>query len=160
MSPPARRFPKTWLTISLNVGPAFVMSARNRFFLCLRFCRGAGRAGRGGLHRTHRAAGHAALSRGGAAWRRVLVPIGGSLAMGYLLYRYFPNARGSGVPQDQSCAVRARRLHLPAHRAGKIRLHGRDAFQRHPLGREGPSVQVGAGIASSWDAPWDCGRKK
>ena len=29
-------------------------------------------------------------------WRRLIFPVGGSLAMGYLLYRYFPNARGSG----------------------------------------------------------------
>jgi len=36
---------------------------------------------------------------GSAAWRRVLVPVAGSLTMGVLLYRYFPNARGSGVPQ-------------------------------------------------------------
>src|SRR5208337_4629929 len=27
---------------------------------------------------------------GGAAWRRLLVPVTGSLAMGYLLFRYFP----------------------------------------------------------------------
>src|ERR1700687_279606 len=38
---------------------------------------------------------------GGAAWRRVLIPVGGSLAMGYLLFRYFPDARGSGVPQTK-----------------------------------------------------------
>jgi len=30
------------------------------------------------------------------------MPVGGSLAMGYLLYRYFPNARGSGVPQTKA----------------------------------------------------------
>jgi CIC family chloride channel protein len=34
---------------------------------------------------------------GGAAWRRLLVPVTGSLGMGYLLFRYFPDARGSGV---------------------------------------------------------------
>ena len=39
---------------------------------------------------------------GSAAWRRVLIPVTGSLAMGYLLYRYFPNARGSGVPQTKA----------------------------------------------------------
>src|SRR5580692_12900876 len=39
---------------------------------------------------------------GSAAWRRVLIPVAGSLAMGYLLYRYFPNARGSGVPQTKA----------------------------------------------------------
>ena len=38
---------------------------------------------------------------GSAAWRRVLIPVTGSLAMGFLLYRYFPNARGSGVPQTK-----------------------------------------------------------
>ena len=39
---------------------------------------------------------------GGAPWRRLLFPIGGSLGIGYLLYRYFPNARGSGVPQTKA----------------------------------------------------------
>ena len=36
---------------------------------------------------------------GGAAWRRVLVPTLGSLITGFLLFRYFPFARGSGIPQ-------------------------------------------------------------
>src|SRR5712671_7688618 len=39
---------------------------------------------------------------GSAAWRRVLMPVSGSLAMGYLLFRYFPDARGSGVPQTKA----------------------------------------------------------
>ena len=39
---------------------------------------------------------------GGAAWRRLLFPIVGSLGIGYLLYRFFPNARGSGVPQTKT----------------------------------------------------------
>src|ERR1035438_5694248 len=38
----------------------------------------------------------------GAAWRRVLVPVAGSLAMGFLLYRFFPYARGSGVSQTKA----------------------------------------------------------
>ena len=38
---------------------------------------------------------------GSAAWRRMLIPILGSLGMGYLLFRYFPDARGSGVPQPK-----------------------------------------------------------
>jgi len=37
-----------------------------------------------------------------AAWRRLVVPIAGSLSMGFLLYRYFPDARGSGVPQTKA----------------------------------------------------------
>src|SRR5467141_4349619 len=39
---------------------------------------------------------------GGAAWRRLLVPVAGSAVMGYLLYRFFPDARGSGVPQTKA----------------------------------------------------------
>src|SRR5947208_13897263 len=38
---------------------------------------------------------------GSEPWRRVLIPIGGSLLTGYLLVRYFPNARGSGIPQTK-----------------------------------------------------------
>src|SRR5690349_25154456 len=39
---------------------------------------------------------------GGAAWRRLLIPVAGSLATGFLLQRYFPNARGSGIPQTKT----------------------------------------------------------
>src|SRR5215471_16745164 len=39
---------------------------------------------------------------GGAPWRRLLLPVVGSLGSGYLLSRYFPNARGSGVPQTKA----------------------------------------------------------
>jgi H+/Cl- antiporter ClcA len=38
---------------------------------------------------------------GGARWRRLLFPVAGSLSVGYLLFRYFPDARGSGVPQTK-----------------------------------------------------------
>ena len=39
---------------------------------------------------------------GSSTWRKLLVPVAGSLAMGYLLYRFFPDARGSGVPQTKA----------------------------------------------------------
>src|SRR5260370_29106425 len=39
---------------------------------------------------------------GGAGLRRLLMPVAGSLGMGYLLYRFFPDARGSGVPPAQA----------------------------------------------------------
>src|SRR6266702_7912458 len=39
---------------------------------------------------------------GSAPWRRLLFPIVGSLGIGYLLFRYFPDARGSGVPQTKA----------------------------------------------------------
>ena len=34
--------------------------------------------------------------------RRLVFPIVGPLVIGYLLFRYFPNARGSGVPQTKA----------------------------------------------------------
>lgn len=85
---------------------------------------------------------------GSAGWRRGLIPIFGSLGMGYLLFRYFPNARGSGVPQTKAALF-----------AGGGRITFRTVFGKFfctsatlacgiPLGREGPSVQVGGGIAS------------
>jgi CIC family chloride channel protein len=85
---------------------------------------------------------------GSAAWRRVLIPIGGSLAMGYLLYRYFPNARGSGVPQTKA-ALFARGGFISLRTVlGKFGCTAATLASGIPLGREGPSVQVGAGIAS------------
>ena len=44
---------------------------------------------------------------GGSPWRRLLVPVAGSAIMGYLLYRFFPDARGSGVPQTKAAYTRA-----------------------------------------------------
>jgi len=85
---------------------------------------------------------------GSAAWRRVLIPIAGSLAMGYLLFRYFPNARGSGVPQTKA-ALFARQGVIYARTVfGKFFCTATTLASGIPLGREGPSVQVGGGIAS------------
>src|SRR5438132_11990089 len=39
---------------------------------------------------------------GAAPWRRLLFPVVGSLGIGYLLFRSFPNERGRGVPQTQA----------------------------------------------------------
>ena len=83
-----------------------------------------------------------------AGWRRVLIPVAGALAMGYLLYRYFPNARGSGVPQTKA-ALYARDGHISLRTVlGKFGCTAATLASGIPLGREGPSVQVGAGIAS------------
>jgi len=85
---------------------------------------------------------------GGTPWRRVLFPVGGSLGIGYLLYRYFPDARGSGVPQTKA-ALFAREGRITLRTVlGKFFCTSATLASGIPLGREGPSVQVGGGIAS------------
>src|SRR5439155_2091397 len=85
---------------------------------------------------------------GGAAWRRLLVPLTGSLGMGYLLFRYFPEARGSGVPQTKAALfAREGRITLGTV-VGKFFCTSATLASGIPLGREGPAVQVGAGLAS------------
>jgi CIC family chloride channel protein len=85
---------------------------------------------------------------GSAAWRRVLIPVSGSLAMGYLLFRYFPNARGSGVPQTKAALFARNGVITGRTVIGKFFCTAATLASGIPLGREGPSVQVGAGIAS------------
>lgn len=84
----------------------------------------------------------------GEPWRRLFLPVSCSLAMGYLLYRYFPDARGSGVPQTKAALfARDGRITLGTV-LGKFFCTSATLACGIPLGREGPSVQVGAGMAS------------
>jgi CIC family chloride channel protein len=85
---------------------------------------------------------------GEAGWRRILVPTLGSLSTGYLLYRYFPFARGSGIPQTKFALfvndgfIKFRTV------VGKFFCCSASLASGIALGREGPAVQVGAGLAS------------
>ena len=85
---------------------------------------------------------------GSAAWRRVLIPIGGSLGIGYLLFRYFPDARGSGVPQTKAALFAREGVITLGTVLGKFFCTSVTLASGIPLGREGPAVQVGGGIAS------------
>ena len=85
---------------------------------------------------------------GSARWRRIVFPAGGALIIGWLLYRYFPFARGSGVPQTKA-ALYARDGNIRLRTVfGKFFCTSATLASGIPLGREGPSVQVGAGMAS------------
>jgi CIC family chloride channel protein len=87
------------------------------------------------------------LSNADAA-QRLLSPLAGSLVGGWLLYRFFPDARGSGIPQTRVALV------LQNGRIGLRTVFGKflcssiSLGSGVALGREGPSVQIGAGIAS------------
>ena len=83
-----------------------------------------------------------------SAVRLVLVPVGVSLITGWLLVRVFPGVRGSGVPQTEA----AFHLHggvIPGRvPIGKFLTGVLCIGSGHSMGREGPSVQIGAGLAS------------
>jgi CIC family chloride channel protein len=85
---------------------------------------------------------------GGAGWRRILVPTIGSLITGYLLYRYFPLARGSGIPQTRAAVfIHGGRISLRSV-VGKFVCCCTSLASGIPLGREGPAVYIGSGLAS------------
>ena len=85
---------------------------------------------------------------GGAGWRRILVPTLGSLVTGILLYRFFPDARGSGIPQTRAAIfIHDGRISLRTV-VGKFVCCATSLASGIALGREGPSVQIGAGISS------------
>jgi CIC family chloride channel protein len=85
---------------------------------------------------------------GGAAWRRLLIPLLGSLIAGVLLQRYFPAARGSGIPQTKTALFLQNGYISFKTTLGKFGCSALSLASGIALGREGPSVQVGAGIAS------------
>lgn len=80
--------------------------------------------------------------------RLFFVPILVSSVTGALLAWVFPDARGSGVPQTEA----AFHLHngvIPLRvPIGKFLMGVLCIGSGHSMGREGPSVQIGAGIAS------------
>lgn len=85
---------------------------------------------------------------GSPVWRRVLIPLFGALVTGYLLYRHFPDARGSGIPQAK-IALFLRDGYIGFRTVlGKFGLCSVSLATGIALGREGPSVQIGCGIAS------------
>jgi CIC family chloride channel protein len=72
-----------------------------------------------------------------------------SLVAGILLTRVFPDVRGSGIPQTKAAyhlhgGVMHWRVPLGKFITGVLCVGG-----GHSMGREGPSVQIGAGLASA-----------
>ncbi|MGO4884708.1 MAG: chloride channel protein [Bryobacteraceae bacterium] len=83
-----------------------------------------------------------------AAWRRLVVPVAGALLTGILLSKYFPNARGSGIPQTKTALFVRDGFISMRTVLGKFSMSSISLASGIALGREGPSVQVSAGIAS------------
>jgi len=140
---------KTWRDASSQRWTAFLREREEQVFLLLTLIIGAlaGMVVVAFIVLTERS-GARLYPAGGSPWRRLLVPVAGSAIMGYLLYRFFPDARGSGVPQTKA-ALYARGGHISLGTViGKFFCTSATLASGIPLGREGPAVQVGAGIAS------------
>ncbi|MBI4891798.1 MAG: tetratricopeptide repeat protein [Acidobacteria bacterium] len=80
--------------------------------------------------------------------QRLLSPFIGSLIGGWLLYRFFPEARGSGIPQTRVALVLKKGVIGMRTVIGKFLCSSISLGSGVALGREGPSVHIGAGIAS------------
>jgi len=85
---------------------------------------------------------------GGSPWRRLLIPTAGALFTGWLLSKYFPNARGSGIPQTKAALFLRDGFISFRTVVGKFFCSSVSLASGIALGREGPSVHVGAGLAS------------
>jgi len=91
-----------------------------------------------------------ALHVPGNAWMvwTIATPLLGGLLCGVLLEYVFPNARGSGIPQVKA-AFAATPAVVPMRDAvGKFVVGSLQIGTGASLGREGPTVQICAGIAS------------
>jgi chloride channel protein, CIC family len=81
-------------------------------------------------------------------WWTLLVPTLGGLAAGLLLQYVVPNARGSGIPQVKvAYAGRGGPLRM-RDAVGKFFVGALQIGTGSSLGREGPTVQIAAGLAS------------
>jgi chloride channel protein, CIC family len=81
--------------------------------------------------------------------RYVLVPTVVSLFTGFLLAKYFPEVRGSGVPQTEASFHLERGIIPLRVPFGKFLTGALCIGSGQSMGREGPSVQIGAGVASA-----------
>src|SRR6185503_19029869 len=93
-------------------------------------------------------AAHAFFGISPTKTRLFIVPPLVSLVTGALLAKVFPDVRGSGVPQTEA-AFHLNAGVIPARvPLGKFLLGILCIGSGHSMGREGPSVQIGAGLAS------------
>ena len=82
------------------------------------------------------------------ALRLLTMPVLVSIVAGILMHRTFRGVRGSGIPQTKQAYHLDEGLISPRVPVGKFLLGTLAIGGGHALGREGPSVQIGAGLAS------------
>lgn len=90
-----------------------------------------------------------AQSASGQSWKvwTIISPTLGGVVTGLLLEHVFPGARGSGIPQVKLAYAERGQISL-RESVGKFLLASMQIGSGASLGREGPTVQICAGIAS------------
>jgi len=78
----------------------------------------------------------------------LIIPVAGGLAAGLLLYYFFPEARGSGIPQVKIAYVMDYGRISMRTAAGKAVVSALCVGSGASLGREGPTVQICAAISN------------
>jgi CIC family chloride channel protein len=92
-----------------------------------------------------------ALRAGGSSWIAwtLATPALGGLACGILLHFVVPNARGSGIPQVKVAFASTPAVVPMRDSVGKFAVGALQIGSGASLGREGPTVQICAGVASA-----------
>jgi CIC family chloride channel protein len=92
-----------------------------------------------------------AMAAPGRSWMfwTILCPTLGGLGGGIILQFFVPNARGSGIPQVKVAYAARDGVVRLRDAAGKFLLSSLQIGSGASLGREGPTVQICAGIASA-----------
>lgn len=149
MTDSAEHLTQTWRDVQARRWAAFLQQRENQLFLLLTLLIGAvvGLTVVAFIVLTEHFGARISPTNA-SAWQRLVMPALGSLTMGYLFYKYFPDARGSGIPQTKAALyARGGKISLSTV-IGKFFCTSATLASGIPLGREGPAVQVGGGIAS------------
>lgn len=91
---------------------------------------------------------HRLFGLGPSRLRLFAIPPLVSVVTGILLEKCFPDVRGSGIPQTETAYHLADGAIPPRVPVGKFITGVLCIGSGHSMGREGPSVQIGAGLAS------------
>ena len=153
----ARRWQQRWLRTDLRflqIFTRFVPSEQQRTFVLTLLIGAVCGVAAVAFHLAIQAAEHLMIERALAApgqqWMvwTLITPTLGGLGAGLLLHYAVPDARGSGIPQVK-IAYEVKDGHIPLRVViGKFGLGVLQIGTGASLGREGPTVQICAGIAS------------
>jgi len=150
----ARRMLRAWRVYSLRAEIRFVPSEAQRLFALTILVGGACGLAAVAFHLAIRAAEASLVDRAMAApapswiaWT-IVTPTVGALLCGALLQYVVPQARGSGIPQVKAAFALPGRGTRFRDSVGKFAIGVIQIGSGSSLGREGPTVQICAGIAT------------